>query len=152
MAAGAQRIGCGRLELYDQEPEIELLAVLRPHLDEGTVLDVGAERGGLFHALRACGFGEGHLVEASPANVDELRRQVEGDPAVTLHSLAAGATDGEATVHLAEDERGEPMPAFNTARARSGGDGVRFATSVTVPRRSLASLVEEGLLPPASAS
>lgn len=134
------------MELYGQQTEVALLGALRPHLRDGAFVDVGAERGGLAQALIAYGYGPAHLIEPAPENAAALRAAFSDDPAAKVLELAAGADDGEAVLYLAQDDRGEPMPAFNTLDA-PGEDGMRWSAAGTVPRRTLGSLLAEGQIP-----
>jgi FkbM family methyltransferase len=135
------------VDLYEQHTEVALLGALRGHMASGVFVDVGAERGGFAHALLAYGFGPGHLIEASPANVDELKRVFGGNPDITIHGLAAAAQDGDATLHLAGDADGAPMPAQNSLRRLDEDSDHRWLDSVPVQCRSLGSLANDGLIP-----
>ena len=65
------------MELYGQETEVALLG--------------------------AYGYGPAHLIEPEPANVAELRRVFGERSDVEILDIAAGASDGEATLYLARE-------------------------------------------------
>lgn len=136
------------MDLYGQETEVALLGALRAHLSSGALLDVGAERGGLAQALLSYGYGPAHLIEPAPANVAELRRVFDERQDVAILDVAAGASDGEATLYLATTPDGEPQPAFNAIGSPGEGDGYRWTADGTVACRSLDSLLREQRIPP----
>jgi FkbM family methyltransferase len=135
------------VDLYEQQIEVALIGALRAHLETGSFVDVGAERGAFTHALLAQGLGPADLIEASPTNVAELTRVFAGRDDVTIHGLAAIAGDGEVVLNLAGDGSGTPSPAHNSLRALPADGGRTWTDSVAVPGRSLGSLVDEGVLP-----
>lgn len=136
------------VDLYGQETELALLAALRPHLSSPSLVDVGAERGGLAAGLLAHGYGPAHLIEPASDNVEALREALGTRPDVTVLPIAAGTADGEARLHLAEDASGRPLPAFNALSppAEETG-GVHWHEGDRVELRSLGSLVEDGTIP-----
>ena len=135
------------MDLYEQETELALLAALRPHLSSASFIDVGAERGGLAAGLLAYGYGPAHLIEPAPDNVGALRETLAERPDVEVLAIAAGAADGEARIHLAEDSSGTPLPAFNALEPPPEAGGVRWREGGTVELRSLDSLVADGAIP-----
>jgi FkbM family methyltransferase len=135
------------MELYHQETEVALLGALRGHLSTGAFVDVGAERGGVAQALLGYGYGPAHLIEPAPANVAELRRVFGGRSDVEILDIAAGASDGEATLYLATTPDGEAQPAFNSIGSPGDGDEYRWTADGTVVCRSLGSLLREQRIP-----
>jgi FkbM family methyltransferase len=135
------------MELHGQETEVALLGALRGHLSSGAFVDVGAERGGLAQALLSYGYGPAHLIEPAPANVAELRRAFTERSDVEILDVAAGASDGEATLYLATTPEGEPQPAFNAIDSPGDGDGLRWTADGAVALRSLESLLRERRIP-----
>lgn len=135
------------MELYHQETEVALLGALRGHLSSAAFIDVGAERGGLAQALLAYGYGPAHLIEPAPANVAELRRIFGKRSDVEILDIAAGASDGEATLYLATTPEGEAQPAFNAIGSPGDGDQYRWTADGTVVCRSLDSLLREQRIP-----
>jgi len=135
------------MELYGQETEVALLGALRGHLSSGAFVDVGAERGGLAHALLSYGYSPALLIEPAPANVAELRRVFGERSDVEILEIAAGASDGEATLYLATTPEGELQPAFHAIGSPGDGDQYRWTADRTVMCRSLDSLLREQRIP-----
>lgn len=70
------------MDLYRQQPDVQLLAALISRLQDSSVIDVGAERGAFVEALLLAGATEIHAIEPEPENAAFLRAQFEHDPRV----------------------------------------------------------------------
>src|SRR5262249_29362490 len=99
----------GPVDLYEQDDEVHLLPRLLPKLRTRSVLDVGAERGGLVAAMLDAGADKVHAVEPEPSNVESMRARFRGDSRVVLHDCAAGSADGRAELHLSSDSSGSAL-------------------------------------------
>jgi FkbM family methyltransferase len=135
------------MALHWQEPEIELLVGLLPHLGDRTLVDVGAERGGFAAAVLRAGIESAHLIEPEPANVAALHARFDGDDRVLVHASAISDADHELELHMAATPSGEPIPHGHTVLTRPGGDEITWDGAITVQARSLSSLVSAGELP-----
>jgi FkbM family methyltransferase len=134
-------------DLHGQAAERDLLARLRAHTRDQATIDVGAERGDVAGALRADGWGPLYLLEPDPASAAHLRQRFADDAQAEVLELAAGASDGTATLHLARAPDDSALAAFNTTLALAPGTSVQWNDEVTVAERSLDSLAADGELP-----
>jgi FkbM family methyltransferase len=133
--------------VYWQEPEIQLLTSLLSQLEDKTVIDVGAERGGFAEQLLEGGAGRVHVIEPEPSNVKSLRGRFDGDPRVSVHACAISDVDGAVELRKSVSPSGEPLSYGHTVLERPDTDEIAWRGMVSVPGRSLASLVEAGELP-----
>lgn len=136
--------------LFGQEPEVRLLAALRPALREPAAVDVGAERGDVAAALLEAGFSPLTMIEASPRCAEALRRRFGEDESVSLLPLAAAERDGTVQIHEASTDSGERAPQFDSVVAGAADPDERehvFSEPIEVEARSLASLAAEGAVP-----
>ena len=134
-------------EIDDQGAELSLIAGLVPTLPERSAIDVGSERGAVAAALRKAGLDPMWLLEPFPGSVELLRERFGSDPGVQVLDVAAGAEDGIAELHLARDNRGASLDAFNTLRREGSGPDLVWDGSVEVQIRSLDSLRSAGEVP-----
>ena len=139
------RIGC--VDLYGQEPEVRLLSSFLPHLDHRSVIDVGAERGAFVDELLRAGSEIVHAIDPEPGNAAFLRRHFSKDVRVTVHECAASNVDGELQLHTSVGSDGAPLTFGHTVLERPATPEIAWDGVVTVPARSLASLVETGEIP-----
>ena len=135
------------MDLYGQEPETRLLGAFLAHLDNRTVIDVGAERGAFAEEMLRAGADAIHLIEPEPENAAFIRECFRGDGRVTVHELAASDADGELELHKSVDPSGGSVTFGHTVLMRPDTDEIAWRETVQVRGRSLASLVEAGELP-----
>jgi FkbM family methyltransferase len=128
------------MALYWQEPEIDLLRALLPYVSESSFLDVGAERGAFAEELLDAGCEVVHAFEPEPTNAAALRARFGGRN-VVVHECAVGEADGAVELHLSVALDGEPLPYGHTVLRRPSTDEIRWSASISVPARSLGSLV-----------
>jgi FkbM family methyltransferase len=147
VAAGEAPVTIGRVTLYGQEPEAQLLAAFIPRIDHRSVIDVGAERGALADALLRAGGEVVHVIEPEPDNAAFLGQRFAGDARVTVHELAVSDADGELRLHKSVEPTGEPITFGHTVLERPDTDEIGWHGTITVPARSLASLVDAGEIP-----
>ena len=129
--------------------EIRMLASLVPMLRHRTGIDIGAERGDYTQFF--CDMGlEVLSIEASPVQVQSLRRRFAGHENVRVLHAAMSDGDGVARLHLAErlQPDGYGDGAYNSVIGDAVPGALDFPASIAVPRRTLSSLVAGGLLSP----
>ena len=132
------------LESYKQETDILVMLALARQVSRKSFVDVGAEKGGVSHALLKTGF-QGILFEPFPAHLPALRRLVEGTGS-KVYGFAIDETDHEGTLHIAVDSEGKQRDYFHSLLRVEAHPLVRHDQSVPVQCRSLASLAREGLI------
>jgi len=136
------------VNLDEQDLDLRILLDLHRRIPDKRVIDVGAEKGTFVEAFLRAGCPELHAVEPYPPHVDFLTRRFGGNGAVRILPIAAGASDGKATLHIAQDRSGrEHHYHHSLVHFESRGD-VMWQRAIPVECRSLGSLVEEGRLPP----
>lgn len=135
------------MDLYGQEPEVRLLASFLPHLDDRTVIDVGAERGAFTDALLRAGSERVYALEPEPSNVEFLRDRFRGDARVSVHGFAVSDSDGEVRLRRAVDSQGAPDTYGHTLLDRPNRDEIGWRDSMTVTARSIATLVAAAEIP-----
>jgi FkbM family methyltransferase len=135
------------VELYEQDAEVRLLSMLVSRLDDRTLLDVGAERGAIVEELLRAGVTEAYALEAHPDNATALRVRFADDPRVTVHEIAASEHDGVAELHVSTDRDGQPLSYGHTLLERADTDEIGWGQTLTVKRRSLASLIDAREIP-----
>jgi len=135
------------MDLYGQDAELHLLGRLLAHLDERTMIDVGAERGSMTEGMLHAGAKDLHAVDADPDNADALRTRFANDRRVTVHECAVSDGDGHAELHLSTDPDGSPLPFGHTLLERTDTDEIAWGQTVTVTRRSLQSLIAADEIP-----
>jgi FkbM family methyltransferase len=135
------------MDLYGQDPELALLSDLIARLDRRSMLDVGAEQGGLAHAMRAAGVDDLHAFDPHRANAEALRTRFARDPRVSVHEYAVSDSDGVAELHVSSKPDGSPLSFGHTLLERENTDELSWRETVSVERRSLASLLDGGQIP-----
>lgn len=135
------------MDLYSQQPEVNLLAALASRLSDRSVIDVGAERGAFVESLLRAGATEIHAIEPEPDNAAFLRHHFAEDPRVVVHEYAITRVDGEFELHKSVLPSGEPLTFGHTLLERPAADEIAWPETVRVEGRSLASLVQSGELP-----
>jgi FkbM family methyltransferase len=133
--------------LYGQEAEVRLLGRLMTRLDEPSLLDVGAEQGSLTEAMLDAGAQQLHAIEPHPDNARALRARFAADRRVVVHELAVGDGDGSAELHVSSSPDGGPLPFGHTLLQRANTHEIAWNEVVSVPMRSLGSLIDAGELP-----
>jgi FkbM family methyltransferase len=129
------------VSLYGQEPEAALLASFIRRLEHRTVIDVGAERGAFVDEMLRAGSTAVHAIEPEPANVASLTARFEREPRVIVHQYAASDADGELLLRLSITPDGTPVSFGHTTLERPDTDQIGWGEAITVPARSLSSLV-----------
>ncbi|MHB8532598.1 MAG: FkbM family methyltransferase [Solirubrobacteraceae bacterium] len=135
------------MELYRQEPEVDLLRGLVGHLEHRTLLDVGAERGEVAEALLGAGIERAHVFEPHPANINALRERFAEESRLTVHPYAVSDAGGVADLRLSVDGEGASLPFGHTLIERADTDAIQWRGTIPVELRSLASLVDSGAIP-----
>jgi FkbM family methyltransferase len=135
------------VELYGQDAELHLLSAMMTHLDGRRVIDVGAERGDLAEELLRSGAEELHAIDPHPDNARALRARFDADARVTVHEYAVSDADGWGELHVSRSPRGAQLPFGHTLLERPDTDQIVWNETVSVTRRSLASLVDAGEIP-----
>jgi len=135
------------VELYGQHAELGLLCKLVARVEHPILVDVGAERGGMVDGLLRAGIVGAHALEPHPQNAAALRRRYAHDERVRVHELAASDRDGDAELRISVSPAGAPLSFGHTLLARPDTDEIAWRGTVEVARRSLGSLVEDGVLP-----
>jgi FkbM family methyltransferase len=132
------------------DPELSLLAHLLPLLPNPIVLDVGANVGHVAASLVDAGFEvfAYEPFEPSFASLQQVAREAAG----RLHAspLAIGAADGTAEMLVAVDDSGQAKwdtSLFHSTVRHPMLEDLSFGEALTVPMRSLASLIGEGAIP-----
>lgn len=145
--ASAEEEGREVADLYHQEPEVQLLGALLSQLPDRTVIDVGAELGSVAAALLEIGADTAHVIDPHPENAKALRERFRDDRRVTVHELAISDRDCAAELHMSADPSGVPVSHGHSLLSRGDSETLIWRDTITVPCRSLGSLVEEGTLP-----
>jgi FkbM family methyltransferase len=135
------------MDLYWQEPELQLLTALLSRTPDKAVIDVGAERGAFAEELLRVGGGAVHVVEPEPSNAEFLRTRFRQDPRVVVHEYAIGEADTPLELHRSRLPSGEPLTYGHTVLVRPDTDEIAWGETIPVAGRSLASLVAAGELP-----
>jgi FkbM family methyltransferase len=135
------------VNLYGQDAELSLLCAFIARLDHRWMIDVGAERGSLATAMLEAGVEGLHAFDPHPDNVATLREQFGGDARVVVHECAVSDGDGSAELHVSSAPNGSPLPFGHTLLERADTDEIAWRQTVTVSRRSLASLIDAGEIP-----
>jgi FkbM family methyltransferase len=137
----------GSVALYGQQAELALLAKALDHLDRRTMIDVGAEQGGLADAMLGAGVELLHAFEPAPVNAAHLRTRFRADRRVVVHEQAISDGDGDATLRLSSHPDGSPITFGHTLLEREDTDEIAWRETTSVSRRSLASLIASEEIP-----
>ena len=135
------------MDLYGQEVEVGLLTSFISRLENGSVIDVGAERGGFAEEMLRAGSDTVYVIEPEPDNVAFLRNHFRDDQRVVVHEYAISDNDTELQLHVAVDADGAPLSFGHTVLDRPDTDEIGWAKAISVNARSLASLVVAGEIP-----
>jgi FkbM family methyltransferase len=135
------------MDLYGQEAEVRLLSKLMAHLDRRTMIDVGAERGSLAQEMLRAGVEDLYAFEPHPDNARALRARFDDDRRIMVHEYAVSDLDGDGQLHMSADSDGRPLTFGHTLTEPVDTDEIAWRQTVTVPKRSLTSLMETGDIP-----
>jgi FkbM family methyltransferase len=133
--------------LYWQEPEVQLLSRLLDHLDNRSVVDVGAERGAFADQFLRRKGTEVFLIEPEPENAAALRARFRRNKRVVVHEYAITETDASLVLHKSSTPSGVPLSYGHTVLTRRDTNEIAWKEKISVSGRSLGSLVEAGDLP-----
>ncbi|MEA2216251.1 MAG: hypothetical protein QOK19_1812 [Solirubrobacteraceae bacterium] len=125
-----------------------LLGRLISRLEQRSIMDVGAERGGFVDAMLRAGAESVHAFDPDPDNVATLNALYGADDRVRVHPYAVSDDDGTAELHLASSPSGEPLTFGHTLLERANTPEIEWNESRPAARRSLGSLVSAGEIPP----
>lgn len=111
-----------------------------------TVIDVGAHRGDFAIALRRNGF-KGSLLSFEPddRSFPELKARSERDPLWSAFKYACGSRDGEALLHLSQNEVSTSLAPATELHVRSAPTSVQRGTQQVQVRRLDHWMAEHGL-------
>jgi FkbM family methyltransferase len=135
------------MDLYGQEPEVRILSALLPNLDSPTVIEVGAEQGGVAAELVDAGAEELHAIDPHPGNASRLRERFAADPRVTVHELAVSDRNGTADLHLSTGPDGLPVSHSHSLVDRPDSATLRWHETIAVPCRTLGTLTAQSAVP-----
>jgi FkbM family methyltransferase len=126
--------------MQEFEEDIRILRLLKPRLPERPViLDVGASNGRWTREIVKIFPGATvFLFEPGTAYTDEMLATLASHDRLKLFPIAIGESDGPVTFHVHPDPQGS-----TTVEWQQGN----FATPITVPMRTIDSLVKEGAIP-----
>jgi FkbM family methyltransferase len=127
--------------MQEFEEDVRILRLLKPGLPERPVIfDVGASNGRWTREIVKIFPGATvFLFEPGTAYTDEMRTTLDSHDRLKLFPLAIGERDGPVTFHV------HPDPLGSTTVDWQEGN---FATPITVPMRTIDSLINEGAIPP----
>jgi FkbM family methyltransferase len=132
--------------LYRQDTDIELINVLKPHLQNLQFFDVGAEKGGFSEALLELRFEQAFIFEPLPSHQKKLADKFSSAP-VRIFPCALDAEDRQASFHVACDEDGKELDYFHSLNKIPAHGFFKHSKEITVDCRSLDSLVKGGEIP-----
>jgi FkbM family methyltransferase len=135
------------MDVYSQDVELRLLSKLLSGLDSRTMIDVGAERGDVADEMLRAGVEVLYAFDPYPDNASALRVRFADDPRVRVYEQAVSDADGSGELHVSASPDGTPPPFGHTLLERSDTDEIAWSDTVTVSRRSLASLLDDGEIP-----
>jgi FkbM family methyltransferase len=126
--------------MQEFEEDVRILRLLKPRLtDRPVIFDVGASDGRWTREIGKIFPGATvFLFEPGTAYTNEMRATVAGHERLKLFPVAIGERDGPVTLHVHPDPYGS-----TTVDWREGN----FATPITVPMRTIDSLIKEGAIP-----
>jgi FkbM family methyltransferase len=125
--------------MQEFEEDIRILRLLKPKLpDRPVIFDVGASNGRWTReTVKIFPGATVFLFEPGTAYTDEMRATLVSHERLKLFSIALGEKDGPVTFHLHPDPQGS-----TTVDWQEGN----FATPISVPMRTIDSLIEEGAI------
>jgi FkbM family methyltransferase len=130
-----------------ENPEIALLQYLYSFLHDTTAVDVGAHVGEVSERLLQAGYSV-HAFEPYPPSFEALRARFADKGRLRALQLAIGSADGEALLHVAQENSGaETLSLFNSLIEHPMPGGLQFTDTIPVRVRSLASLRGSGQIP-----
>lgn len=135
------------VDVYGQEADLQLLSRLLSRLDNRAVLDVGGERGSFAEGMLRAGAEELHVFDPHPDNARALRSRFADDDRVTVHECAVSDRDGTVELHVSTDPAGSPLSFGHSLLKPLDTEEIVWRETLTVSRRSLDSLIEEGKIP-----
>jgi len=132
-----------------QNPEVALLAYLRPLLADTNAIDVGAHHGVVAERLLRAGYSV-YAFEPYAPSFQSLCERLGGNTNFHAFEYALGPADAQAELHVAADlssvSKWDPT-LFNSLVARPMLQDLQFTRTVQVQMRSIESLVSSGELP-----
>lgn len=134
--------------IYDQDLDLTLLLKILHVLDNKIIFDVGAEQGTFIQAFLENGASAIYGFEPYPPNVEVMKNRFRDNPTIRIFEMAIGNRDGQAALHIAHDHHGQPIPYFHSLVASQDSAAIHWGGSITVPVRSLDSMVKAGEIPP----
>jgi len=143
--AGTRTDGSPDPDLLGQDLEMSLIRAVAPFLASRTFVDVGAERGAVASAMLALGL-RGVMFEPLPRHFAELSR-VAARTNSTARPWAIDERDGERDMFVATDASGTELDYYHSLHRVEGETRFRHSRAVRVTCRSIASLVQEGVVP-----
>ena len=133
--------------MYEQGTDVRLLTALLLRLENKTVVDAGAERGGFTQAFLDHGAEKVFAIEPYPPNVSALQKRFGAHPQVQILPLALGERNETATLHLIEDRAGDNVSSYHSLAHASETPLLHTVGTLPVACRTLDSLAAEGALP-----
>jgi FkbM family methyltransferase len=135
------------MELYGQDAEMRLLNTLMARLEHRSLIDVGAEQGGLADGMLRAGAEELHAFDPHPDNVSALHARFDADARVSVHEYAVSDSDGSGELHVSSSPDGTRLAFGHTLLNPTDTAEIVWAETLTVTRRSLGSLIDTGEIP-----
>ncbi len=132
---------------YYQDTEVNLLVQFLKHLDNKTVIDVGAERGNFVEAFLQAGAEVVYAVEPYPASVAVLRDRFAQQSAVRVLEMALGERDEPVTLHIIRDKTNRDSDSFHTLVPFEETATLQSVGELMVQCRTLHRLLNEGEIP-----
>lgn len=132
------------------DAESGLMSFLYSYLPSRVAIDIGANRGDIAERLLRSGF-EVYAFEPFQPIFSQMKQRLSRYSHFHAFDCAIGATDGESTLHIAEDLSGkhkyENPTLYSTLTPHSTMDDLQFTQQVKVSVRSLDSLHHTAELP-----
>jgi FkbM family methyltransferase len=135
------------MNAYGQEPELRLLGALVGRLENRSMIDVGAERGGVAQGMLDAGVERLQAFEPHPDNMRTLRSRFGADARVEVHEYALSDSVGSAELHVSWAPNGSSLPFGHTLLERTDTAEIAWKDTIKVTCRSLGSLISSGEIP-----
>ncbi len=135
------------MNTYGQDPEVRLLSELVGHLDNPTMIDVGAEQGAITEQMLQAGVARLYAFEPHPGNAAALRARFADDPRITVVETALSDADGRGELHVSSAPDGSAVSFGHTLLDRRDTSEISWRETLPVSRRSLESLLAAGEIP-----